>query len=137
MDREDSAGGSVALAKLFDEFGEAITADFQSEYGLNIVREIEQGMSPAQIIVLIRQLPLESRTVSARRGGDDFIGWGVDRYMTAQLIDAVQMTTHAVVQSNSKKKVRAPKPVYRPGKKPKVANPFRTQLEKAKRLKEG
>jgi hypothetical protein len=137
VDCKDPAGGSVALAKLFDEFGEAITADFQSVYGLNIVREIEQGMSPAQIIVLIRQLPLESRTVSARRGGDEFLGWGVDRYMFAQLLDAVQMTTHAVVQSNSKKKVKAPKPVYRPGKKPKVANPFRTQLEMAKKLKEG
>jgi hypothetical protein len=94
-------------------------------------------MSPAQIIVLIRQLPLESRTVAMRRGGEDFLGWGVDRYMQAQLLDAVQMTTHAVVQSNSKKKVKAPKPVYRPGKKPKVANPFRTKLEAAKRAKGG
>lgn len=94
---------------------------------------MEQGLSPAQIIVFIRQLPLESRTVAMRRGGEDFWGWGVDRYMLAQLIDAVQMTTHAVAQSNSKKKVKAPKPVYRPGKKPKVTNPFRTQLEAKKR----
>lgn len=100
---------------------------------MNLVREMEQGLSPAQIIVFIRQLPLESRTVALRRGSEDFWGWGVDRYMTAQLIDSVQMVGHAVAQSNSKKKVKAPKPVYRPGKKPKVANPFRTQLEAAKR----
>lgn len=94
---------------------------------------MEQGLSPAQIIVYIRQLPLESRTVALRRGGEDFWGWGVDRYMLAQAIDAIQMVGHAVAQSNSKKKVKAPKPVYRPGKKPKVANPFRTKLEAAKR----
>jgi len=133
VDREDPAGGSIALAKLLDEFGEAILADLQSYYGLNLVREMGQGLSPAQIIVLIRQLPLESRSVALRRGGEDFVGWGIDRYMFAQLIDAVQMTTHAVAQSNSKRKIKAPKPVYRPGKKPKVANPFRTKLESAKR----
>lgn len=118
-----------------NEFGEAILADFQSEYGINLVKEMEQGLSPAQIIVYIRQLPLESRTVALRRGDEEYWGWGVDRYLLAQLIDAVQMTTHAVVQSNSKKRVKAPKPVYRPGKKPKVANPFRAQLEAAKRAK--
>lgn len=94
-------------------------------------------MSPSQIIVLIRQLPLESRTVAMRRGGEDFYGWGVDRYMFAQLLDAVQMNTHATVQGNSKKRVTAPKPVYRPGKKPRVANPFRTQLDKARKAKGG
>lgn len=134
----DAAGGSITLGRLFDEHGEAITADFQSVYGLNLVREMGDGMSPAHIIVLIRQLPLESRTVGALRGGDEFVGWGTDRYMFAQLLDAVQNTTYAVVASNSKRKPKAPKPFYRPRKGGRSSNNlFAQKLAAAKKARGG
>ena len=96
--------------------------------------------SPRHILAFVQQFPLESRTVSALRGGEQFIGWGVDRYQFAQLIDAVNSTTYAVVASNSKRKPKAPKPVPRPQRNKKTGrgdnNPFRKQLQ-AKKSKGG
>jgi hypothetical protein len=138
VDGVHAGGGSKGLAELIDKYGECILADFQSEYGVNLVEEIRAGMSPAQIISLIRQLPMESRTIAQLRGGDDFRGWGIDRYMLAQLLDAVQGTTYAVVASNSKKKPKAPKPVYRPAKGGfKANNVFRQKLDAQKKVRGG
>lgn len=110
----------------------------QSYYGLNLVKELGDGMSPAQIVVLIRQLPLESRTVASFRGGEEFLGWGVDRYMMAQLTDSIQNTTYAVVAANSKRKPKAPKPVYRPKKGGRAANNmFAQQIARVKKSKGG
>ncbi|WP_211216206.1 hypothetical protein [Longispora albida] len=39
-------------------------------------------------------------------------------HLLAALIDAVQANTHAVVQVNSRKRVRPPKPLPRPGSSP-------------------
>ena len=137
MDGVDPGGGSTGLAELIDKYGEYLVADFQSEYGLNLIREIRAGMSPAHIIVLVRQLPLESRTIAHMRGGEDFVGWGMERYMQAHLIDAVQSVGYAVAQSNSKKKVKAPKPFPRPKRGGfKQNNMFAQKLAAAKRHKE-
>ena len=111
-------------------------ADLQEFYGLNLVEEMRAGMSPAQVIVLVRQLPIESRTVAQLRGGEQFRGWGQDRYMFAQLLDSVNGTTYAVVASNSKRKPKAPKPVQRPSKNGfKTNNVFRQKLEAQKKHK--
>lgn len=90
--------------------------------------------SPAQLIALVRNLPIESRTVAALRGGEQFVGWGVDRYMMAQLIDSVNSTAYAVVASNSKRKPKAPKPVRRPKRETQTGanNPFRKALQMKK-----
>lgn len=110
----------------------------QSFYGLDLVKVLEDGMSPAHLIVLVRQLPIESRTVAAMRGGDEFIGWGVERYMLAQLLDSVQNTTYAVVAANSKRKPKAPKPAYRPRKGGRQAgNQFAQQIARVKKAKGG
>lgn len=95
--------------------------------------------TPRHILTFIQQFPLESKTVAALRGGEQYVGWGVDRYQFAQLIDAVNSTTYAVVASNSKRKPKAPKPVPRPQKKQTGRgenNPFRKQLQ-AKKIKGG
>lgn len=52
------------------------------------------------------------------RGGDEFRGWGIDRYMTANLIDAVRDLTFIFIKSNTDKKnqkgLKEPVPTYRP-----------------------
>jgi hypothetical protein len=114
--------------------GEELIADFRSEYGLDFAEEVFHK-NPGKVLILIRQLPPESRTVAKLRGGEEYYGWGTDRYMTAQLIDAVNSVAYAVVASNSKRKPQAPKPFPRPKKNPGKAanNPFRMRLEAAKK----
>lgn len=143
MDGGDSAGGSHGLARLIDRCGEQILADFQSEYGLNLIEVLRPGgMPPRQVLALIRQLPPESRTVAALRGGDQFQGWGVDRYLLASVVDAINANTYAFISANSKRKPKSPEPVQRPtkeGGRPKdgTANPFRQQLAAAKKVQGG
>ncbi|WP_367137891.1 hypothetical protein [Saccharothrix sp. HUAS TT1] len=115
MDGEDPGGGSVVLARLLDRHGEAILADFRQYYGVNLV-EAYRDWSPLYLLAHIRQLPIESRTVAAMRGGEQFNGWGVDRYFLAALIDAVHDQTYAFVAANSKRKPKRPKPIERPKK---------------------
>jgi hypothetical protein len=130
MDRGYAAGGSGALGELIDEHGEAVFADLVQYYGLNLAQALREGSgsSPRQILVLIRQLPPESRTVAQIRGGDAFLGWGTDRYLQAVTVDAIRELTFAFVSANSKKKPMQPEPVPRPeGKKsarPKKQNRF-------------
>lgn len=108
--------------------------DFQYYLGLDFIAMLKGSHSPKQVIALISQLPLESNTISALRGGEQFVGWGIDRYHFAQLIDAVNSTTHAVVASNSKRKPKAPKPLPRPKKNNGRGenNIFRKKLQAAK-----
>lgn len=96
-----------------------IYSDLHRFYGgLNLVTALSpgSGYSPRQILVLIRNLPLESATMAAIRGGSEFLGWGLDRYLTTSLIDAVKENTFAFISANSKKKPKAPEPSYRPEK---------------------
>ena len=144
LDGGDAAGGSAGLAELIEDHGECLIADFRSHYGLNLVDMLRpgSGYSPRLVLVYARQLPVESRTVAAIRGGHQFDGWGFDRYLFASLIDAVNMTTHAVVASNSgKKKPKPPKPMQRPSKngpkKDDMSNPFRQQLMAARKAQGG
>lgn len=141
MDGGDPGGGSIALARLIDKAGGAILADFQQEYGLNLIDILRTGShEPATVLVLVNQLPLASRTVAALRGGEQFIGWDVDRYFLAQLIDSVNRVAYTVAAANSKRKPKAPKPTVRPSRVQKgtgEANPFRQQLAKAKKAKGG
>lgn len=141
MGRGDFGGGSIALARLIDKAGEAILADFQHEYGLNLVDIMRDGSGyePSTILVLINQLPLASRTVAVLRGGDQFLGWDVDRYFMANLIDSVNQVAYVTAAANSKRKPKAPKPTPRPKRINKDAaqnNPFRRQLA-AKKAKGG
>lgn len=139
----DPAGGSLKLAELIDEHGEHIYSDLHKYAGLNLVDALRDGSgySPTQILLLIKGLPVESATVAALRGGDEFLGWGADRYLMTALIDAVRENTYAFVSANSKKKPKAPEPMYRPKEKVlarKKANPnnlFARRIEAAKKAK--
>lgn len=90
--------------------------DFQAYYGLDFVGLMrpDSSYSPRRTLVLIRQLPPESATMAALRGGDAFRGWGLDQYFLAALVDAVRENTYAVVAANSKRKPKPPEPIQRP-----------------------
>lgn len=124
-----AAGGSSGLAELIDQHGELIYSDLHTHCGgLNLVTALQpgSGYSPRQILILIKNLPLGSATKAAMRGGSEFDGWDIDRYLRASLIDAVNVNTHVLISANSKRKPKAPEPMYRPDnmKPKKKANMF-------------
>lgn len=65
--------------------------------------------------VLVRELPHHSRLSVALRGGVEHDGWDVHAHLLAAVVDAVHANTHALVQVNSRRRVRAPHPLPRPG----------------------
>lgn len=136
MGGKHPGGGSLILASLIDKAGEALFQDFQDVYGLNLVHMIRDDVPPLEILMLVRGLTIGSRFVAVLQGSPEFIGWDAKAYQLANLIDAVNYTTFAVVAANSKKKPKEPKAAYRPkreGHKP--ANAFATQLKLAKERK--
>lgn len=118
MDGGDSAGGSAGLAELIDEHGEELFADLIEYNGINLVQALKpgSGFSPRQLLILVRQLPPESRTVAAIRGGAQFRGWDSDRYLRAAMVDAIRENTYAFIAANSKRKPKPPEPIERPDK---------------------
>jgi hypothetical protein len=127
VDGGDPAGGSAGLAELIDKYGDEIFADLLQYCGVNLVVALKpgSGFSPRQLLALIHQLPVESRTVAAIQGGPEFRSWTPDTYLLAAVIDAVRENTWAFVSANSKKKPKPPEPVKRPGKaKKKKTNSF-------------
>lgn len=120
MEGDHAAGGSAGLAELIDKHGEEIYFDLHHYAGLNLVDALRDGSgySPRQLLALIRQLPLESATVAALRGGSQFRGWGLDRYISSQMVDALQENTYVTAATSGalKRKPKPPKPSYRPNK---------------------
>lgn len=119
MDEGHAAGGSSQLAELIDEFGEQIYFDLHHYAGgLNLVDALRpgSGYSPRQILVLIRQLPIESATIAAMRGSSEFRGWGLDRYTLTNLVDAVRENTYVTLATSgaTKRKPKPPEPSWRP-----------------------
>lgn len=81
-------------------------------------------ISPRRAVALIKQLPTGSRFAASQRGGAKYVGWDVDRYMRAALIDAVNNNTFAFIMANTDKKKakpKAPTPVLTPDAEDKAA----------------
>jgi hypothetical protein len=79
----------------------------------------ESGLTPRLVLCYIRSLPMESATVAAMRGGEQFRGWNQEMYMLANVLDAVRENTYAFVAANSKRKPKTPEPTQRPEKQQK------------------
>lgn len=95
--------------------------DFLAYYGLDLLdlfRE-ESHLTPDRALRLIRNLPDESHTVAMRSGGPEFLGWNRTTTVLADVFDAIQGNTHALVLANTdkqgRKKVQEPTPYPRPG----------------------
>lgn len=52
-------------------------------------------MSPSLLLSLVMRLPDTSLTVALMMGGREYMGWGKDRAMRADLYDAQNLTTRA------------------------------------------
>lgn len=106
-------------------------ADFREYYGLRLtdVLRFDGSLSIREAAILTRQLPRASRTFAALQGGEEFRGWSIDTYLLAALVDGMNTNTFAFVKANTKKRVKEPRPVPRPGdaerrKRENASNPF-------------
>lgn len=113
-------------------------ADFREYYGLHLpdVLRFDGSLPVWEAAILATQLPPTSRTVAVVSGGIEYWGWTLDRHLLAATLDAINTHAFAFVQSNTKKKVKQPYPVPRPGdaerkKQAALNNPFAMQVNKA------
>lgn len=75
-------------------------------------------LTPRRVLTLIRQLPHDSATVAALRGGAEFRGWTGDRYLLALIADLLQNLVYVqVAKTNPKRKPPKPQPLPRPDDK--------------------
>lgn len=82
---------------------------------LTDVYKFDGSLPVWEAAILLKQLPPSSRTSAALQGGREYWGWDIDRYILSSLLDAINVNTFAFVSANSKKKVKPPVPMARPG----------------------
>lgn len=73
-----------------------------------------RGPAPSLVLPLVEALPDTSMTSALARGGIEHRGWGPERYMLADIYDAIALNTRV---SGSWRKGKEPKfpPYPRPG----------------------
>ena len=137
----DPGGGSRVLAELLGEHAGCIYADLRRYYGVDVsgVLADPPSISPAEVLALIENLPIESATQAERRNQPDSVGWSTADYLAAMAVDAVRENTFANMQVRTKKKLKPPEKLPVPGQKPrKKANSFvamaQAQYRKAGRV---
>lgn len=88
---EEPAGGTESLAELIDDHGEAIEADLQRFYGVDLldVFRPDSRLTPAKVLRLLSQLDAESCTVAEMAGNRELRGWTPDRAILADLWDLI------------------------------------------------
>lgn len=65
-------------------------------FGCDITETIAgRGLSPVLVLALIKALPDSSRFIGAIAGGPEYVGWGKDRHLLADIYDAVVLNTRA------------------------------------------
>ncbi|MEU7570333.1 hypothetical protein [Micromonospora sp. NPDC049240] len=79
-----------------------------------------RGPSPLVVLTYVQRLPDTSLTVALASGGREFFGWGRDRAMVADLIDALNQNTRATGN-------------WGKGKAPKIPEYERPKAKKKKR----
>lgn len=111
-------------------------ADFREYYGLRVtdVLKFDGSLPIWEAAILTRQLPLTSRTLCAVQGGKEYQGWDVNTHLLASLLDSIQISNYMFAKVNSKKRVKAPVPVPRPGdaerrKREAMNNPFAQMVQ--------
>lgn len=111
-------------------------ADFREYYGLRVtdVFKFDGSLPIGEAAILARNLPLTSRTIAAAQGGAEYMGWDMNTHLLAALVDSVQVSNYMFAKVNSKKRVKAPVPVPRPGdaerrKREAMNNPFAQMVQ--------
>lgn len=108
-----------------NEYGDELTADFLSEYGIDILDVFRGRLSPRRALTLVEQLPINSRFATAKRGGAQYYGWDRHAYMLADIFDAVTSLVYVTIAANSErpKSVQQPDAYPRPDDKPREKEP--------------
>jgi hypothetical protein len=113
-------------------------ADFREYYGLRLsdVMRFDGSLPIWEAALLAEQLPPTSRTFSALQGGSEYRGWSIDTYLMASLVDAMNMNSFLFAKANSKKRIKEPKLVPRPGdaerrKQERDMNPFAMHVKQS------
>ena len=89
--------------------------DLQS-LGINLVDVIMgRGPTPLFVLAVIEGLPDTSYTAALMSGGRQFYQWGMDRYLLAELYDALNLNSTVLAKANGAKKFNIP-PLDRPKK---------------------
>ena len=106
-----TAGGSLALATLVDEHGEAILSDLLAYYRVDL-RDVflDKGLSPRYLLALITNLPEDGAFHASRMGGKQFRGWDIGRYALVSLVNAQRAGNYILTVVNSDPKKRKPEP---------------------------
>lgn len=74
------------------------------------LRDVLFRESPRYLLALIMDLPTNGALYASRRGGRDFRGWDVDRYINVAQVNAQRATNHILVLANSDPKKHKPQP---------------------------
>lgn len=117
MDGDYPGGGSRGLLGVLDKAGGAVYSDLLLYYGVDMQGLFEDPptLSPRRAMVLINGLPVSSQTSALARDTKEAIGWDINTYLLAALIDSVKENTFANVQVRTKKKLTPPQRVPVPG----------------------
>lgn len=119
MDEGQPGGGSGRLGELIDLYGDYLICDLLETYGVDL-RDVFRdgtGVSPKFVVNLIYNLPDTSRFEAERQGGQQFHGWGYDRYAAVATVNALRGLQWTLVAVNSKSKPKQPEPFPTPKKK--------------------
>lgn len=107
-------GGIAVVCQELDEWGEEIEYDL-----LTMGKRLEDlgtlALSWRDLLVIIRQAPLDSAYVRAKRG--EAAHWGVAEYLLATVVDALEAANWQRGNQGAKTPSPRPKPVHRPGVK--------------------
>ena len=133
---------------MISEHGDELIADFREYYSVRLldVLKFDGSLNIAEAVILARKLPPSSRTVAAVQGGDEYWGWDFERHVLVSILEAINAGNHLFASANSKKKIKPPKRLPRPGdeerkRKERENNPFalmvKRQLDALKRKQKG
>lgn len=109
---------------MIDEHGSALIYDWQAHYGRDLRADLADlcssspRLTPWWVLALVAELPDDSALAASVAGDRAHRGWTFDRHLLAGIFDAVQVNTYATARVAGAKGAKPPKPVPRPGDKP-------------------
>ncbi|QFP95092.1 tail assembly chaperone [Gordonia phage MinecraftSteve] len=114
--KEVQMGGSRVLAELIDKHGGAILSDLLHEYGVDLRDMFDDDtiLSPRYVLNLIVNLPETSAFYASRRGGHQYRGWDIERYMLVALVNGQRMANYMFQLANRDPKKSSVPPAPEP-----------------------
>ncbi len=114
----------MSLRRLVCDYADPLEADLARYYGTDLRDLWRGGLTYRRIGVLVRYLPADSALVAAladtvteqelpRVGGQR--RWTVDQHLLAAVVDGVAAVQWTVAQTHTKRQLRPPTPLQRPG----------------------